>query len=396
MQGDERGAQARRWCGAATSVVELLRPLREQLDRSGVLEVCVNRPGEMHVETAQGWDRVACPALTLSHCLSLATAVATYCDQRVDPQHPLLSATLPSGERIQFVIPPAVTRDTVSITVRKPSRIVKDLDELEREGVFDRVRSAEHGAARGTVSGIGRGTVNGTGCGAAHTPRPHEAQLRAHHAAGRWAQFLRLAVHHHQTIVVSGKTGSGKTTLMKALLREVDASERLITIEDTPELTLAAHSNVVHLFYSKDAQGVAQVTPQTLLEACLRMKPDRILLAELRGPECYAFIRLAASGHPGSITSVHAGSCELALEQMSLMMRQSPAGAGLGASEVQRLLRLVVDVVVQFDRDAQGRHLSQVHYVPRRQVHHAPQRDAHDAPQREADDAPRREPPCLR
>jgi len=333
------------WCGAATSVVEFLRPLREQLDTSGVLEVCVNRPGEMHVETQHGWHVVACPQLTLAHCLSLATAVATYCDQCISAQRPLLAATLPSGERIQFAIPPAVTRDTVSITVRRPSELVRGLDDFERDGLFDRVEAATPDAA-----------------GAAHAV---EALLRAHLAAGRWTQFLRLAVRQHRTIVVSGRTGSGKTTFMKALLQEVAGHERLITIEDTAELTLPGHLNAVHLFYSKDAQGVAEVTPQTLLEACLRMKPDRILLAELRGPECFSFVRLAASGHPGSITSVHAGSCELAFEQMSLMIRQSPAGAGLRGDEVARLLRLVIDVVVQFDRDARGRYLSQVHYAPR-------------------------------
>jgi type IV secretion system protein VirB11 len=282
----------------------------------------------------------------------------------VSAQHPLLAATLPTGERIQFVVPPAVTRDTVSITVRKPCEIAKDLDDLEREGLFDRLARAGGQAGPAT--------------------RPHEALLRDHQAAGRWAQFLRLAVRHRRTIVVSGQTGSGKTTLMKALLRDVDARERLITIEDTAELALPAHPNAVHLFYSKDAQGVAQVTPQSLLEACLRMKPDRILLAELRGPECFSFVRLAASGHPGSITSVHAGSCELAFEQMSLMIRQSPAGAGLRADEVQRLLRLVIDVVVQFDRDAQGRFLSEVHYAPQ----YTPQDALHDAPH----NAPRQAP----
>ncbi len=110
------------WCGDATSVVEFLRPLREQLDSPGVLEVCVNRPGEMLVESLQGWQAMAAPALTFERCLSLATAVATFSDQQVNQERPLLAATLPSGERVQFVIPPAVPRGPVSITIRKPSR----------------------------------------------------------------------------------------------------------------------------------------------------------------------------------------------------------------------------------------------------------------------------------
>jgi type IV secretion system protein VirB11 len=95
---------------------------------------------------------------------------------------------------------------------------------------------------------------------------PFEEELVALKGAGRYADFLRLAVRRHQTIVVSGKTGSGKTTFMKGLVEEVPRHERLITIEDTAELTLPHHPNAVHLYYSKDAQGMAKVTAKSLLE----------------------------------------------------------------------------------------------------------------------------------
>ena len=335
------------WLGDATSVVEFLRPLRELLDRPGVLEVCINRPGELQVETDSGWAIVEAPAMTQERCLSLATAVATWCDQQINQERPLLAATLPSGERIQFVVPPAVPRGTVSITVRKPSHLIRRLDDFAVEGLFDRLADA--------------GQVND--CGTS----PGEKKLLELKASGRHAEFLRQAVRQHQTIVVSGKTGSGKTTFMKGLVEEVPKHERLVTIQDTAELTLPHHPNVVHLFYSKDAQGTARVTAKSLLEACLRMRPDRIFLAEVRGDECFSFIRLAASGHPGSITSVHAGSCALAFEQMALMIRESGAGGGLNLQEIKGLLNLVVDVVVQFDRDERGRFISEILYEPRRQ-----------------------------
>lgn len=335
------------WRGDATSVIEFLRPLRRQLDGPGVMEVCVNRPGELLVETVHGWQAHPAPEMTQERCLSLATAVATFCDQQVNQERPLLSATLPSGERIQFVIPPAVPRGTVSITVRKPSHLIKRLDDFEREGLFERTATVTR------------------------TPNtellPFERELVQLKDAGRYAEFLRLAVRRHQTIVVSGKTGSGKTTFMKGLVEEVPKRERLITIQDTAELTLPNHPNVVHLFYSKDAQGTARVTAKSLLEACLRMKPDRIFLAEVRGDECFSFVRLAASGHPGSITSVHAGSCALAFEQMALMTRESGAGGGLALHEIKWLLSVVVDVIVQFDRDERGRFISEILYEPRRQ-----------------------------
>ena len=226
------------WHGDATSVIEFLRPLREQLDAPGVLEVCVNRPGELLVETVSGWQTVAAPEMTQERCLSLATAVATFCDQQVNQERPLLAATLPSGERIQFVIPPAVPRGTVSITVRKPSQLIKRLDDFEREGLFERTATVTRASNAELL--------------------PFERELVALKDAGRYADFLRLAVRKHQTIVVSGKTGSGKTTFMKGLVEEVPKHERLITIQDTAELTLPNHPNVVHLFYSKDAQGTAQ------------------------------------------------------------------------------------------------------------------------------------------
>jgi len=335
------------WVGDSTSVVEFLRPLRAQLDAPGVLEVCVNRPYEMMVETIDGWDRVFAPELSSERCLSLATAVATFSDQQINQERPLLAATLPTGERVQFAIPPAVTRGTVSITIRKPSELIRGLDDFEREGLFERTAVVSRTADSKLL--------------------PFEHELADLKHRGRYAEFLRLAVKKHQTIVVSGKTGSGKTTFMKGLVEEVPRHERLITIEDTAELTLPNHPNVVHLYYSKDAQGTAKVTAKSLLEACLRMKPDRIFLAEVRGDECFYFVRLAASGHPGSITSVHAGSCALAFEQMALMIRESGAGGGLRMDEIKWLLGVVVDVVVQFDRDERGRFVSEIFYEPRRQ-----------------------------
>jgi len=332
------------WRGDATSVLEFVRPLREQLDAEGVTEVCVNRPGELHVETALGWRVVPAPDLTFEQCMSLATAVATFCDQRINQETPLLSATLPTDERVQFAIPPAVPRGCVSITLRKPSRTIKRLADFEQDGLFSRTHAVTAGD---------------------DAPDQAEQTLLELHRQGRFAQFLRQAVCHRQTMVISGRTGCGKTTFMKGLVEEVPRDERLITIQDAAELTLPHHRNAVHLFYSKDRQGTASVTAKSLLEACLRMRPDRIFLAEVRGDECFHFVRLAASGHPGSLTSVHSGSCALAFEQLALMIRESSAGGGLTMNEIRRLLDLVVDVIVQLDRDERGRYIAQIQYEPR-------------------------------
>jgi type IV secretion system protein VirB11 len=183
-------------------------------------------------------------------------------------------------------------------------------------------------------------------------------------AERQYEAFMRLAVTGRKNILVSGPTGSGKTTWTKALIREIPADERLITIEDARELVLDRHPNHVRLFYSKDDQGLSRVTPKQLLESCLRMKPDRILLAELRGEEAFDFLRNVNSGHPGSITSVHASSAELAFEQLILLVKQSSAGREMARREIRSLLYLLIDVVIQFSCWRHRRFIEEIWYEP--------------------------------
>src|SRR5450631_54763 len=125
-------------------VGEFLRPLRALLDQDEVTEVCVNEPGWAHVESVDGWRAVAVPQMTYERCLALATAVATYGDQSICEGAPLLSTTLPTGERIQVVIPPVTARGCVAITIRKPSGTLATLDQIEATGMFSRVPQAQY------------------------------------------------------------------------------------------------------------------------------------------------------------------------------------------------------------------------------------------------------------
>jgi type IV secretion system protein VirB11 len=181
-----------------------------------------------------------------------------------------------------------------------------------------------------------------------------------------WGEFLRVAVRARKNIIVSGATGSGKTTWTKALVREIPRDERLVTIEDARELVLDEHPNHVRLFYSKDDQGLARVTPRQLLECCLRMRPDRILLAELRAEEAFDYLRNVNSGHPGSITSVHAASAELAFEQLVLLVKQSVGGRSLSRRDIKSLLHLLVDVVIQCGFERRERVVKEVWFDPGR------------------------------
>lgn len=325
------------------SALELtLRALRPWLSNPEVTELCINRPGEAFLELRSGWRRETLPFADFEWCRRLAKLVANSTRQRIDEESPLLSAALPSGERIQIVLPPATTPGCVAITIRRPADEVWSIEELARRGIFRTTRCASE-------------ALDET-----------EVELKRLLAAGSYEAFMRLAVLSRKNILVSGPTGSGKTTWTKALIREIPAEERLITIEDARELVLDRHPNHVRLYYSKDGQGLAQVTPKRLLESCLRMRPDRILLAELRSEEAFDYLRNVNSGHPGSITSVHASSAELAFEQLVLLVKQSAGGESLARAEIKNLLDLLIDVVIQFGVEHHERTIKEIWYVPER------------------------------
>jgi type IV secretion system protein VirB11 len=328
---------------STVSALELtLRPLEPVLANPEVTEVCINRPLEAFVETSMGWRAEALPFANFDWCRRLAKLVANSTKQRVDETSPLLSASLPGGERIQIVLPPATTQGCVAITIRRPSDEAWSIAELSRRGIFRVTRRAND------------------------SPDETELRLQRLLAAQEYEAFMRLAVISRKNIIVSGATGSGKTTWTKALIREIPGEERLVTIEDARELVLDRHANHVRLFYSKDAQGLARVTPKQLLECCLRMKPDRILLAELRAEEAFDYLRNVNSGHPGSITSVHAASAELAFEQLVLLVKQSAGGRELARGDIKSLLYLLIDVVVQCGIERHERFIREIWYDPER------------------------------
>ncbi|TCQ02663.1 type IV secretion system protein VirB11 [Rhizobium sp. PP-F2F-G36] len=323
-------------------VQQLLAPLSPFLNDRSLYEIVVNRPGEVLTEGADGWAQHEVPDLTFDRLMRLARAVASHSHQAINEAHPLLSATLPDEVRIQIVIPPAVTKGTVSLTLRKPSSISLSLSELDEAGLFSDV------APVATELG------------------GEDAELLKLHQSGRIAAFLEKAVLVRKNIIISGATGSGKTTLSKALIQHIPTSERIITIEDTPELVVP-QPNHVRLFYSKGGQGLSKVGPKELLESCLRMRPDRILLQELRDGTAFYYIRNVNSGHPGSITTVHADSARLAFEQLTLLVKESEGGRDLARDDIRGLLTELVDIVVQCKRIGGRFKVTEVAFDPSRQ-----------------------------
>ncbi|MFK2905899.1 P-type DNA transfer ATPase VirB11 [Dyella ginsengisoli] len=317
--------------------------VREFMASPDVTEICINRPGEIYLESRGGWQRVEVPSLTFERARQFCTAVINESNtgQRITDVDPVVSLTFPTGQRAQFVIPPACEAGSVSITIRLPSKQLKTLEQYQRDGFFDEIVEVNHGLGE------------------------HDSELLELRAARQYADFFRQAVLNKKNIVVSGATGSGKTTFMKSLVNHIPADERLVTIEDARELFIE-QPNVVHLLYSKGGQSASNVTAKSCMEACLRMKPDRIILAELRGDESFYFIRNCASGHPGSITSCHAGSTEQTWDQLALMVKASTEGAGLEFATIKRLLRMTIDIVVHIKAHAGRRCITGIDFDPGR------------------------------
>src|SRR6187551_258996 len=301
-----------------------LAPFRQWLDRDTVTEIIVNRPGEIWIEDAEhpGMRRIKAAQIDDKLVQRLAEQVARVSHQGINREHPLLGATLPDGARIQFCGPPA-TRKHWAMAIRRHRRLDLPLDAYDAGPL----RAAhEH-----------------------DLPDPAEQPIA----------FLRAAIAARKTILISGGTSTGKTTFLNAMLGEIPSQERVILVEDTPELKLPG-ANGVGLVAVKGELGEAKVTPNELLQSALRLRPDRIVLGELRGAESVSFLRAINTGHPGSFSTIHANSLRGSLEQLALMVMQT--GIGLSRLDTIAYAASVIDVIVQLDRSEGKRGISAIAY----------------------------------
>lgn len=311
-----------------------LAPLAAHLDRAEVTDIYINRPGEVWLETAAGIERHDQPGLDDATLWRLARQIAAASDQGINREHPLLAATLPDGSRVQICAPPA-TRGNVIVAIRRHTMPDLRLSDYAAVGAFARVGEAAlvQQAVDDRLSSL-------------------LDQNLAH-------EFLAEAVRTRKTIVISGGTGTGKTTFLNALLKEAPVNERFVLIEDTPEIQLH-HENAVGLVAVRGRLGEASVMPSDLLEAALRLRPDRIIMGEVRGAEAISWLRAVGTGHPGSITTVHANSPDGAVEQLAMMSML--AGTEFGRAELMDYVRSVVDVFIQLAQQDGIRLISEIKF----------------------------------
>jgi len=264
-------------------------------------EIVINEPGRLFIDSQGRWELIECPWMHSMWLDTFCAAVSGHANQPLDPLNPELASDLPTGQRIQIVLPPCVPSGKIAISIRWPSSTVLTLEELSQLGLFDNV---ENGKER-----------------------------------------LRQAVNDQKTIVVSGGCSSGKTTLLNALLHELDSNDRIVCIEDSQELRLPCINSV---FLKHIKSGANANTIDDLLKTTLRLTPDRIMLGELKGVEAFTWLNAVLSGHPGSMTSLHAETPAHAINRLAMLI--TSAGIRWDIQHIHDFVTQVVDVVVQIKR----------------------------------------------
>jgi type IV secretion system protein VirB11 len=307
----------------------LIQPFVPFLANPATTEIVVNRPGEFGVEASGQWSWHTEESLTFDRLDAIGVLTAYRSSREFNPSNPEVATTLPGGERLQACRAPATVPETISLTIRKPTRRKVSLDDDDVGPLLD-----------------------GTNAGPAGRTKADADLLKLYHAQD-WRGFYRLAMRAKKTIGVCGKVATGKTTFLRRLLAEIPETDRVVTVEDTAEFGDAGPGNLVNLFYG---DGRANLTAEQIIKASLRMRMDWLIMQEVRGPEAFGFIRALASGHSGA-TSWHAEEGE-EFDALELMIRQHEAGRAI--PDVRRYLQTYIDVVVYCAKDASSYHTPRV------------------------------------
>ena len=273
-----------------------LGPVEQLLRDPDVTDVLVNGPADVWVERSGALQRADVRFADAAAVVAAVERVIGPLGLRIDRASPAVDARLPDGSRLHAVIPPASVDGQV-IAVRRFAEAIEDLDAL---------------VAAGGVAQSG-------------------------------AEILRSSVSDRKNLLIAGGTGAGKTTLLNVLSKEIDVSERIVTVEDAAELRLNGH--VVRLeARPPNAEGAGEITLRSLLRHALRLRPDRIVVGEVRGPEALDMIQAMSTGHDGSMSTIHANGPEEALWRLESLA--VTADVGVSTETLGRQIRSAIDRVV--------------------------------------------------
>ena len=337
--------------------------ISEYLQNPTLTEIMINRPQEVFLEDADGRHHIERPDWTLAKLQQLANTLCIY--NREDlAKHPIHSVTLPDGERGHIMLPPSCEDRTAVFAIRKPStrRFTLDgyIDTGRLQGFTD---YSQYGNAGSLHTGGHETELDGKHyrdvCDKMKLPHDvpladWQYQMLEAKANRDLNTFFQIAIDRKLNICMVGGTGSGKTTFTKALVDMIPHDTRLITIEDTHELDTPHHSNHAHLFYKE------HITAKQIIAACMRLKPDRILLTELRGDEAWDYLSALNTGHPGGLTSVHANDARSVHYRIAQLAMESAAGKSMPYDYILNTVRTTIDVVCFFNRT----YMTELHFDP--------------------------------
>lgn len=282
-----------------------LGPLQPLMDDPTVNDILVNGPKSVYVERKGRLELTGRRFRDQSHLTNLAQRIASAVGRRIDESSPMVDARLPDGSRVNVITSPLSLGGTC-ISIRKFSRVTYELEDLVAFGSMSK----------------------------------------------QMAEFLKLATAARLNIIVSGGTGSGKTTLLNAVSRHIGEEERVVTIEDAAELRLQQHHVVRLETRPPSLEGKGEVTQRDLLRNALRMRPDRILLGEVRGAEAFDMLQAMNTGHDGSLSTVHANSPSDAMLRLENMLNMGAMNMSSGM--IRRQLGSAIDLLVQIERSVDG------------------------------------------
>jgi type IV secretion system protein VirB11 len=319
---------------------EALEPIKDFIDDPSIVEISCQRSNEVWLERIGklAMEKVSVEGLEQEAIRHMASRAASFTKQNINAEKPLLSATLVDGERVQFVLnPTSATGHAFSIRKQFIRRF--DLDDYEKAGAFRFTKVT------------GDDYIDDV-----------DVELSKLLRAGKARAFLEMAAKNHRSMLISGGTSTGKTTFLNTMLTAIPNNERFVLMQDTAELE-PRQENVVSLLVSKGGQGEARVTMTDLLATALRLRPDRIFMGELRGEEAFDFLNAINTGHPGSMSTIHANSPHHAFNRLSTLVLNS--NVRMERDDIIRYIRSIIPIVVQLKKSdaAGGRGVSEIYFA---------------------------------
>ncbi|MBJ94306.1 MAG: type II secretion system protein E [Rickettsiales bacterium] len=282
-----------------------LEPVQEYLDDPGVSEVLINGAKEVYVERSGKLYLTGAAFEHEDHVLALAKNIAQYVGTVLNDENPLIDARLPGGSRVHMTMPP-VSRKGICIAIRKFFKEALTVDKLLEFGTLTQDT----------------------------------------------ADFLDLCVKTEMNLVVAGGTGSGKTSLLNVLSSMVPSDQRIVVLEESTELQLQQPHLLQYETRSADRQGRGEVTIRSLFRSAMRMRPDRVIIGEVRGGEALDMVQAMVSGHKGSMSTTHASTSTETLARLETLALMGDVELPLFALRTQ--IALALDVIVQVARLSDG------------------------------------------